>query len=174
MLNLLRSIFTDSARSDMLLKTNVTSVPIADCNSTLLAYNKDKDAKSLRNGLQMTQLCANDPMARNDACQGKWSSLIWAKIHLLYAFNANLLLCRRQRRSTPDIFVKGLVNGGRRRVIRYCMRHRIAEHLYAGRRVFGLDRANCVAGHVNSDRCHHLDILRSGREYLHDELFFKL
>lgn len=57
-------------RPSVLLKTNVTSMPLSICNSTLLEYNRQIDQPSLRNGISLSQACAFDPQARNDACQG--------------------------------------------------------------------------------------------------------
>ncbi|XP_031627884.1 serine protease persephone-like [Contarinia nasturtii] len=59
-----------TVRPSILLKTNVTSMPLQLCNTTLLNYNRDANQPSLREGLSQSQCCAFDPMARNDACQG--------------------------------------------------------------------------------------------------------
>lgn len=57
-------------RPSVLLKTNVTSMPLELCNKTLLDWNREPNQPSLRNGLSQSQCCAFDPAARNDACQG--------------------------------------------------------------------------------------------------------
>lgn len=53
-----------------MLKTNVTSVELSSCNRTLVDWNQGPNLPSLRNGLNKGQLCAYDPAAKNDACQG--------------------------------------------------------------------------------------------------------
>lgn len=64
------SFCAGSRRSGVLLKTNVTSVMLPTCNTTLMEYNRQADQPSLRNGLVEGQLCAYDPEAKSDACQG--------------------------------------------------------------------------------------------------------
>lgn len=59
-----------TVRPAILLKTNVTAMPLRQCNSTLLRYNRQANQASLREGLHAGQCCAYDPAARNDACQG--------------------------------------------------------------------------------------------------------
>lgn len=59
-----------TVRPNELLKTNITSMPLSACNTTLLEYNRQVNHPSLRNGISESQLCAYDPDARNDACQG--------------------------------------------------------------------------------------------------------
>jgi len=56
--------------SDALLKTNVTSMPISQCNETLSEFNRDADLMAIRNGIDMSQVCTHDPQAKNDACVG--------------------------------------------------------------------------------------------------------
>lgn len=55
-----------TVRPSVLLKTNLTSMPLSICNSTLFGNNHP----SLRNGIRESQCCAYDPEGRNDACQG--------------------------------------------------------------------------------------------------------
>lgn len=57
-------------RPVVLLKTNVTSMSLQQCNTTLYEYNLQSNQESLRNGLSESQYCAYDPAAMNDACQG--------------------------------------------------------------------------------------------------------
>lgn len=57
-------------RPAVLLKTNVTSMPLSACNATLSEYNRQVNHPSLRSGISDSQFCAYDPKARNDACQG--------------------------------------------------------------------------------------------------------
>lgn len=59
-----------TARPAILLKTNVTSMPLSACNATLSEYNQQVDHPSLRSGISDSQFCAYDPKASNDACQG--------------------------------------------------------------------------------------------------------
>lgn len=51
---------SDSKISHVLQKTNLTTVPLAQCNATFMEYNKDIDMPSLRQGLLNSQLCAID------------------------------------------------------------------------------------------------------------------
>lgn len=53
-----------------MLKTNVTSLRLEACGSTLGEYNRKANQPSLRDGLSQSQCCAYDPSAKNDACQG--------------------------------------------------------------------------------------------------------
>ncbi|KAJ6638661.1 Serine protease persephone [Pseudolycoriella hygida] len=55
-------------RSNALLKTNLTGVSLASCNSSLLDYNAND--RSLRNGVNLGQICANDPQGGHDSCEG--------------------------------------------------------------------------------------------------------
>lgn len=48
------------------MKTNVTSVPLPSCNSTLLDYGRDR---RLPYGVDLGHLCAFDPKAEHDSCQ---------------------------------------------------------------------------------------------------------
>lgn len=64
------NIVLGTARPSILLKTNVTSMPLSACNSTFAEYNRQVDHPSLRHGISDSQYCAYDPQARNDACQG--------------------------------------------------------------------------------------------------------
>lgn len=54
-------------RSKVLLKANLTSVPLESCNASLLEYNNND--RSLRMGVVLSQMCASDPDGRRDACQ---------------------------------------------------------------------------------------------------------
>lgn len=45
-------------------------MPLAQCNQTLLEFNRQADQMSLRGGIDMTQVCTHDPQAKNDACVG--------------------------------------------------------------------------------------------------------
>lgn len=54
-------------RSNALLKTNLTGVTLESCNASLLGYNAND--RSLRNGVNLGQICAYDPQARQDSCE---------------------------------------------------------------------------------------------------------
>lgn len=45
-------------------------MPLSECNTTLLNWNREKDLLVFRNGINAGQYCAYDPQARNDSCQG--------------------------------------------------------------------------------------------------------
>lgn len=59
-----------SLGSEFLLKTNVTMMPIEQCNTTVLNFNNVAPLASLRDGVILGQVCAYDPNAKNDACGG--------------------------------------------------------------------------------------------------------
>lgn len=60
----------ENQRSNLLLKTNLTAVPLDQCNSSLLEYNPNN--RALRNGVILGQICAKDSTGTNDACQVKF------------------------------------------------------------------------------------------------------
>lgn len=45
-------------------------MPLSECNSTLLDYNKERNQPALRNGVDQSQYCAFDPIGTKDSCQG--------------------------------------------------------------------------------------------------------
>lgn len=45
-------------------------MPLAECNSTLLNFNRIPDLPSLRNGISDSQYCAYDPNGMKDSCEG--------------------------------------------------------------------------------------------------------
>lgn len=45
-------------------------MPSPQCNTTLLNYNQQVNAASIRNGISEGQYCAYDPRGKVDACQG--------------------------------------------------------------------------------------------------------
>lgn len=53
-------------RSGILLQTNVTTVPLRDCNTT---HIKQGTHRSYKSGLDAGQYCAYDPDYKNDACE---------------------------------------------------------------------------------------------------------
>lgn len=56
--------------SNELLKTQVSTLVLPECNETLLEWNRLPNIAALRNGISGSQYCAFDPNARNDSCQG--------------------------------------------------------------------------------------------------------
>lgn len=52
-----------------LLKVDLKTVPLAECNTTLLAYNKDRNLPVFGNGVDQSQYCAHDPTGYGDSCQ---------------------------------------------------------------------------------------------------------
>lgn len=62
------SFLVEQERSNGLLKTNLTGVALESCNASLLGYNAND--RSLRNGVNLGQICAYDPDARQDSCEG--------------------------------------------------------------------------------------------------------
>lgn len=45
-------------------------MPLADCNTTLLEFNKFRNLAFLQNGISDSQYCAYDPDGEKDSCQG--------------------------------------------------------------------------------------------------------
>ena len=45
-------------------------MPLSECNTTILEWNREKNLPVFRNGVMAGQYCAFDPSARNDSCQG--------------------------------------------------------------------------------------------------------
>lgn len=45
-------------------------MPLAQCNETLLHYNRDANQKALRTGISKSQYCAYNPNRRSDSCPG--------------------------------------------------------------------------------------------------------
>lgn len=57
-------------KSDILLKTDLATVPLSQCNQTFLEYNrKGSNLSALQNGISESQYCAHDPNG-NDSCDG--------------------------------------------------------------------------------------------------------
>lgn len=54
----------------MLLKTQLMTMPLSECNSTLLEYNKRANHAALRDGIVESQYCAYDAAGKNDSCPG--------------------------------------------------------------------------------------------------------
>lgn len=62
-------IFTGTNRSKILLKAHVYTVPLDQCNRTLVEFNELSNQPSLR-GLNVSQMCAINLKTKSDACQG--------------------------------------------------------------------------------------------------------
>lgn len=45
-------------------------MPLAECNKTVVEFNKDRKLPALMNGLDGSQYCAYDPRGMRDSCQG--------------------------------------------------------------------------------------------------------
>lgn len=56
--------------STALLKIELKTMPISECNATLLSYNEIRDVSALRNGIDQSQYCAHDPIGSQDSCKG--------------------------------------------------------------------------------------------------------
>ncbi|XP_031627886.1 serine protease persephone-like isoform X2 [Contarinia nasturtii] len=56
-------------RSEILLKANVTTIPLNQCNQTLVKYNRFGNQPALR-ALSSSQMCAINTIDNRDACQG--------------------------------------------------------------------------------------------------------
>lgn len=56
-------------RSNELRKTQVKTMKLSECNTTLLNYNARVNLAAFR-GISEGQYCAFDPSGRNDSCQG--------------------------------------------------------------------------------------------------------
>lgn len=59
-----------SHRSDHLLKAEVKTVPLQQCNQTYLNYNGDANHIMYKNGIRESQYCAHNPDERNGSCDG--------------------------------------------------------------------------------------------------------
>lgn len=57
-------------RPNELLKANINTVPLSECNSTVLEFNKTPNFTAFRNGVSAGQYCAHDPTGNSDSCQG--------------------------------------------------------------------------------------------------------
>lgn len=62
---------TGKTQSNVLLKTQLDTVPLGECNDTLKFYNDFiSDLAPFRNGISESQYCAHDPQGRNESCVG--------------------------------------------------------------------------------------------------------
>lgn len=58
-------------RTDLLRKTSLITMPLSQCNRTLLDYNRrGGNQKAFRNGISQGQYCAYDPDGKSDSCDG--------------------------------------------------------------------------------------------------------
>lgn len=53
-------------RSDALLKTELKTMPLSECNRTYIEYNQKANHVTFQNGIGHGQYCAYDPTGRND------------------------------------------------------------------------------------------------------------
>lgn len=53
-----------------LLKAKLRTLPLEECNNTVLEYNKTPNFAAFRNGVSESQYCAIDPHGISDSCQG--------------------------------------------------------------------------------------------------------
>ncbi|XP_031626099.1 apolipophorins-like [Contarinia nasturtii] len=56
--------------SNILMKTQLKTMPLSECNKTLSKWNKIAKLSPYQDGISHGQYCAYDPQARNDSCQG--------------------------------------------------------------------------------------------------------
>lgn len=45
-------------------------MPLVECNTTILDYNKFANQKAFRNGIHVSQYCVYDPAHKSDSCEG--------------------------------------------------------------------------------------------------------
>lgn len=57
-------------KSNILLKTNLKTMPLPSCNTTILEFNREKDLPAFRDGISESQYCAYDSNGVNDSCEG--------------------------------------------------------------------------------------------------------
>lgn len=60
----------ESVKSNELLKTQVKTMPLEECNDTMTFYNLLVNLPAFRDGISQSQYCAYDPQNGNDSCQG--------------------------------------------------------------------------------------------------------
>lgn len=56
--------------SNELLKVELKTLPLSECNATLLEYNEGRNLPIFKNGIEKSQYCAHDPDGKRDSCQG--------------------------------------------------------------------------------------------------------
>lgn len=66
----------ESSGSTELLKSNLKTMPLAQCNETFWKYNEKRNLAALRNGLDESQYCAYDPTGQKGSCQGDSGGLL--------------------------------------------------------------------------------------------------
>ncbi|XP_031632850.1 serine protease persephone-like [Contarinia nasturtii] len=57
-------------RSNELRKTYLVTMPLSECNDTMIHYNQLPNHAPFRNGISQGQYCAYDPQGVNDSCRG--------------------------------------------------------------------------------------------------------
>lgn len=57
-------------RTNELLKAELKTLSLEQCNNTVLEYNKTPNHAAFRSGVSESQYCAHDPNGINDSCQG--------------------------------------------------------------------------------------------------------
>ena len=57
-----------NSASTQLLKIDLKTMPLADCNKTILDFNKNRNLELFQNGIDTSQYCAHDPMGHRDSC----------------------------------------------------------------------------------------------------------
>lgn len=60
----------ERSQSNELLKVNLKTLPLWECNETVLEYNRIPDHRAFRSGLIEGQYCAHDSNRQRDSCQG--------------------------------------------------------------------------------------------------------
>ena len=63
-------IVSVSSTSNELLKIDLKTMALSECNRELLEYNAERNLPSFRSGVDESQYCAHDPGGRKDSCQG--------------------------------------------------------------------------------------------------------
>lgn len=67
-----------------LLKAEVTTVPLSECNTTYLEYDRQAINTAYRNGIDESQYCARDPNRRSDSCYGDSGMQYFNWIQILF------------------------------------------------------------------------------------------
>lgn len=53
-----------------MLKADVKTVPLSECNMTFWNYNEERNLPEFRRGIDESQYCSHDPTRKRDSCQG--------------------------------------------------------------------------------------------------------
>lgn len=57
-------------RSNTLLKVNLKTIPLSQCNTTIFELNKDQNLPAFQDGISESQYCAHDPNGVKNSCRG--------------------------------------------------------------------------------------------------------